>query len=308
MLNKKGIALETAVALIIGIVFLVVVLYILLKTGILSTFQSNLYGFMCTASSYGRGILIGLILMVWGILSIVIEVVMIISGGPAAVAGLVSLPGSTLELVKNVLRQTPPGGLTGAVFMLITFLSFSTLVTYLAVIPMVSNIPLLCPSTTIDVGTQDQKISEFKFLGEISASTVDCWNMYGGGSLDPLIGLDPPNPRECRILETYISNTTPMNVSRIYNYMRTAYGNNWLLGEDKLFVYCYLGNTVEKLGNKASDWVNKCSFDKARIYIMFRDKHDYDLIAYGTSVCNRKIFESDFDGVKDAMVWCIEKI
>jgi hypothetical protein len=123
-----------------------------------------------------------------------------------------------------------------------------------------------------------------------------------------LIGLDPPNPRECRILEVVVANTTPISVSSIYKYMHDSYNKSWPLGDKKLFVYCAVGNGVQELGNNASTWNNKCYFNQSRIFIMFRDKHDYDIVSYGTAVCGGKITSDDFGDVKDAMVWCIEKL
>jgi len=290
----------------------VVVLYIILRTGLLGAFQAQLYGLMCTASSYARGIIVGMILWVWGILSIVIEVIVIISGG---ITGITKWTGTGsgakifLQTFKEFYKEALKGGLqTAAGYGLIGLVSLTLAMSYVIILPLISGIPIFCPVVTLDIGTQDQKASEAKFLGEISAATVDCWNMFGGGAMDPLIGIDPPNPKECRILETYINNQTPINVSMIYNYTITSYNNSWPLGSDKLFVYCTIGGTFQELGNKPSDWTNKCSFNSARIYIMFRDAHDYDLVSYGTGVCQGKIPESAFSDVKDAMVWCIEDI
>jgi hypothetical protein len=306
LLNKKGIALETAVALIIGVVFLVVILYIILRTGLLGAFQTQVYGLMCTASSYARGILVGLIMTMWGAMSIALSVVIGISSGGSF--GVGTLTQTSTKLAKRLLQQTAAGGMGVAVFALISFLSLSTIMTYLAILPLISGIPLFCPAVTIDIGTQSQEASEIKFLGELSAATVDCWNMYGSGSLDPLIAIDPPNPRTCRIIEAYINNQTPINVTMIYDYTITSYGEKWPLGSDRLFIYCNRGGTFQDLGNDPNDWANKCSFDKARIYVMFRDSHDYDLVSFGTGICQGQIPEDDFSDVKDAMVWCIEDI
>jgi hypothetical protein len=309
MINKKGIALETAVALIIGIVFLVVVIFILLQTGLLSSFQTQIYGLTCTASAYGRSVLIGMIMQVWGPLSTVIEIIAVISGGlSGGTYALAKIGKTSLDLVRRLIKQAAIAGGGTALFALIGFLSISSILTYTALLPLVQSIPLFCPSVTIDVGTENQKASEPKFLGEIAAATTDCWNMYGSGALDPLFGVDPPNPRECRILETYVKNDTPMNVSRIYDYILVEYGKNWSLGEGKLFVYCNINNSFQKLGNNPTDWIGNCSFDQARIYVMYRDKHDYDLLSYGTAVCNGKIDTGDFDNVNDVIVWCIESI
>ena len=43
-MNKKGIALKTAMTLIMGVVFLVVILYILIQTGLLTSFVERING------------------------------------------------------------------------------------------------------------------------------------------------------------------------------------------------------------------------------------------------------------------------
>jgi hypothetical protein len=301
MLNRRGIALETAVALIMGIVFLVVVLFIVLGTGLLSAFQNQFYGLICTSSSYARGILVGLIMAVWSIVSLAIEIVVFLSGNVKS--GLVAL---TKSAIKKLLREQVGAGLGAGVFALIALLSVSLILTYLAVLPLISNIPLFCPSVTIDVGVPGNEVTLDKFHNEFSSATSDCWNMYGAGALDPLIGVDPPNPRLCRVLEAYIK--SPTNPKTVHDYMLGIYQKNWPFGSDRIFAYCYLGGNLNKLSNDVSTWGNQCQFDKARIYVMFRDKHEYDLLSYGTSVCGGQISEDDFGDVGDSMVWCIERI
>lgn len=305
ILDKKGIALETSVALIIGIVFLIVIIYILLQTGMLSTFQMQFYGLMCTASSYSRGIFIGIILWIWTIASIAITVVLAISG---ASKGAYMLKQTSTKLLSRILKQAAAMGAVAGVISIVSFLSLTVALVYVAIIPLTSGIPLICPAVTIDLGSQSNPATSEKFLSEVSASTIDCWNMYGAGSMDPLFAIDPPNPRECRTIESYIVSTTPSSPKQMYDYLYAAYNQSWPLGNSKLFAYCVIPGSIQNLGNNPADWAGECSFDKARIYIMFRDKHDYDLVAYGTAVCNGIIDAGDFGDIADAMVWCIEPI
>jgi hypothetical protein len=236
--------------------------------------------------------------LIWSIMSIIIEVMMVISGG---IKGVSVLKEGATSAIKYTLKQVISAGLGGAgLFALIGLISVSVILTYMTILPLLSNIPLFCPSVTIDVGTPQQNASTDKITQEIASSTMDCWNMYGAGALDPLTGIDPPNPRECRILETFLIGK--VNMTGVYNYMRNTYSKNWPFGNDRIFLYC-IGN----LGNDPTKW-DSCNFYKARVYVMFRDKHQYDLLSYGSAVCGGNIHEEDFGDVGDAMVWCVEGI
>lgn len=308
--NKKGIALETAVALIIGIVFLIVVIYMLLKTGLLSTFQVQFYGLVCTASTYGRGILVGMIMTVWTYLSIAITILIAISGG---MKGVNLLKSTSVVKLTRLIEQAKAFGVAAGVFGLIGFLSLTMILTYIAIIPLISNIPLFCPAVTISVGTQSQPASAEKLLGELSSSTVDCWNMYGAGTLDPLIGIDPPNPRECRIIQARLS--TPVTAKDYFDYMLKEYSRNWPFGSknDKISFYCDTYDYSPGKSVPISD-LHKCQFVNANIFIMYFDKHNYDLVSYGTGVCNGEpTLGEGLDALlgidaKDKIVICIEDV
>jgi hypothetical protein len=292
MMSRKGIAFQEAIYLIISMVFLVVVIYVMLTTGLLATFREQFFTIICTFSSYGRGVLVKAIWDVWKIMLVVMAVILAITSGGRTLATL----GASSIIFKQAIRTFTKMGSAGIILGALTGLDITMLLTYFMVTSILGTIPIICPVSTVDIGYDNSLAPPDKFYEIAGAHIEDTYNMFGKGDFDPIFGLDPPNPRTAFILETHLSRAADMGT--LYEKTTDAYKTNWNLGsKDNLKVYLYCYSSAQKqyiyYGNKPDTW-SLCSFDKARINLMYKDKHDYDLIAYGTSVCGGRI-QSDAD-------------
>lgn len=311
-MNTKGIALETAVKLIAGIVFLIVVMYMLLQTGLLTSFVERINTTVCTASSIGRGIILAMIWSFFQALLIILTFIQLISGIGGYGAGAVQASRAGF-FIKQALKNFALKGITATS---VLTLGVGTIAAYILIAKVFSAVPLICPTTVINVGAADNPTTIEDFYTVASSRTVDCWSMYGEGKFNPLWGKDPPNPRTCFILETHLEE--PTSIQDLYLDMRATYGDNWKLGEEKIWVYC---GSQDK-GKDFSDWSSSaCNIQNHKMYIMYYDKHPYDDISYfdggfgdpsGSAACDMRdsilnmnqVFEED----KDMIVWCIEPI
>jgi hypothetical protein len=294
MMSRKGIAFQEAIYLIISMVFLVVVVYVMLTTGLLATFREQFFTIICTFSSYGRGVLVRAIWDVWKIMLVVMAIILAIAGG-GSVFGLAGSAASLL-LFKQAIRTFTKMGSAGIILGALTGLDITMLLTYFMVTSILGTIPIICPVSTVDIGYDNSLAPPDKFYEIAGAHVEDTYNMFGKGDFDPIFGLDPPNPRTAFILETHLSRVADMGT--LYEKTVQAYKTNWnLCSKEDLKVYLYCYTSAEKkyiyYGNNPDTW-SLCSFEKARINLMYKDKHDYDLIAYGTSVCGGRI-QSDAD-------------
>lgn len=317
-MTKKGVALTVAIELIAAIVFAIIVLYILLKTGLLDVFKGYFGTFFCTISGYGRGVIIMVVWNIWQIMMIVMTVALLLSGN---VLGVGMAAGTVTEYaLKSALRSMVGSGM----LQVIAGISIVTLMTYMMVGLVFSNIPFICPEMTTSLGTSKTPVSVNKFLDTTSSKTIDCFSMMGGGKFDPLWGLDPPNPKTCFVIEAYL-NKKQLNdrfgheyitAYDIYNYTRYKYNNTWPFGSEnelRMELFCNVTPTGLPVRLSLDKW-NQCSFANARIFIMYFDKHDYDLISYATSVCKgvptiTENIQTFLDpNKKDGVVICVEPI
>jgi len=299
--KKAQASLETVVFLIAGILFLVVVLYMILGSGLLLNFSSQTNYFLCTISSSLRGVIVNVILSVWRVVGFVLSIYLNLTLGFSGVKSLTS------SAVKTVLKKVIIVGLPlldAALFAL----DISIIVVYMVIMPTLNTIPLLCSTDAVNIGDIDKPSDLNYFFNRVSSVTSDCYNMYGAGHFDPLFGLDPPNPRLCTVIRFNLEQKT--DASTLYTQMANFQKSNFAL-KDKIFLYCSSkGGSFyfAELNSTMPDSWKDCGFKKGTLNIMYLDKHDYDLFSYGTGVCNGAIDVDDMDltGENDAIVWCVE--
>ncbi len=298
---KKGVALETAVKFIVGIVFLVLIIFVLMQTGLLAAFKEQTAVMFCTFSAYTRDYFIKTI---WSLLSIALTMITIFTvliGGAGAlfqtgIRGITKVP-------KIILKDVAKGTLTRA----FSYLGIGSTIMLFVILTMFPKIPLMCPSLTIDVGFRSKPVDSDKFIETIASRTIDCYNMLGAGELNPLFGIDPPNPRICFTLETYIK--TEDNMKHVFDETYRLFNASWPLGKEpdlKLYLYC--GSTFK--GNNPDDWAD-CKVKDSRVYVMFLDRHDFDWTGSLSSAPCGGISVGpfgQFDPPHDAIVWCVEEI
>ena len=306
-----------------GIVFLVVVLYILITTGLLSSFTERLFVMVCTASALSRGVIIRMIMSIWQVIIIALTVAeMIAFAGSKKGAAAISEAkeageGLAAALRFAILRGAQMSSLAG----ILSILSLATVATYLMTNQVFPNIPLICETVSLDVGyseTGKQATAE-EFYAIAGSRTMDCWDMFGGGQWDPLWGQESKgkgtNPRTCFIIDAHLKPKEEgvypppyVTLKDLYEDSRHAYDKKWKLGSDKIYAYC----NKHAVGDDFNNWTGEdCQVKDSRLYIMYFDKHGYDLISYGSSACNIKNdwFSSDVtDESGDRVVWCLEKL
>lgn len=329
-MSKKGIAMETAIGLIMAVVFLVTIVYILLTTGLTGAFKEQFFNLICTFSAHMRALLIQSIMGVWKIMVGLMIVVMLMSGNVVQLGALGAetiSQGARLVLKKAVAAGS--GGTTGGITQIISGvlagIGVITIMTYFMISAIISPIPLICPVSTVDVGNVIFPAEAEEFYTTAGARTIDCWNIYGSGGLDPLIGVDPPNPRNCYTLEFHLSDDVDMRT--LFDDAKIKFNKTWELGTEdnpRIFLYCkssilpisgpnQIRDSDYKIDMTKGDvsvpfghW-SDCNLEKNkdyRMYIMFFDKHDYDVLSYGSGTCGG-IANWEVP-TRDAIFWCVE--
>lgn len=312
-------ALRYTIYLIAGIVFLAVIIFIVLKSGLVEAAKETMVTMVCTFSSYSRGMLISFIWKIASILIIVMTVMSIIAGASSLGARATLKIGSKILAKSTKLFYVFSGGMAAATSFL-RYLGISAFVSLMVIYVVFSHIPLICPAMTVDVGERDKPVSFDKFVNVFGSRTIDCWNMMGAGNVDPLWGLDPPNPKICFTLETHLD--TKVNMKQVFEQMYEDYKNSWKLGAPsklRMYLYCYTDNGYESFGNNPNNW-GGCKLQNSRIHIMFKDHHDYDLFSYGTAACGGAItkdiffervkpgIQNPFELEEDDIIICVDRI
>jgi hypothetical protein len=316
--NKKGIALDTAVSLIMGVVFLIVVIYILITTGLLSSFTERVFVTVCTASALARSVILRAIWSVWQVVIIALTVFeMIAFAGKGAASGAKVLgtvaKGEASLLLKSALISVAKWGAVTGLAGAITYLGFATIATYLMISNVFPKIPIACETISLDVGydSAGNQATAAEFYSIAGSRTVDCWDMFGAGKWDPLWGKDPPNPRACFVIDAHLkpdANGKYPTLEDLYINSSKTYDKKWKLGGDKIFAYC---KGVAKTDNFNSWGEDDCQIKNSRVYIMYFDKHEYDLNSYGSSTCgirNDWLANDVTDEDGDRVVWCVENL
>ena len=299
-MSKKGIALGVVVSLIAGVVFLVIAIFLILQAGLLATVKEQLAVMVCTFSTYSRNMFLNTIWTFVSGLLVAITIMSLISGasaGPGALKYLIST-----ATLKSAVKMIATTGLKAAGIGLMVFLSFDLIFILAVTAGIFPKIPLMCPATTINVGLHDKPVGVEDFVNTIGSRTMDCWSMMGSGNANPLWGLDPPNPRICFTLEVHLDEST--NMKNVGGMIYNKFNNSWPFGGcNNMNLYLYCGRDYK--GNNIDNW--DCNIQDNRIFILFRDKHDYDYISYDSSVCGGAINVGNFKD-KDNVVICVESI
>lgn len=273
---KKGIALETTVMFIAGIVFLVLVIFVLIYTGLYDMFLEQTSVLFCTFSVYARGTIMRVVETFLPYILAMITLLTILSAG--AIKGL-----EKGKLLKNVAIGARSAVTLGATALITAF-----------VFTAISGIPLFCTLNSID--TRGQQLDEFVEL--VGSRSIDTFNTFGGGSLNPLWGLDP-NPRAFYTI--YFDLEEEVDMSDVLNESYNKFSESWPFGhpsgEMNLHLYC--GNNYK--GDTIDDWEN-CKIQNGYLYISFLDKVPYDSeISYGSDLCNMNMISSSLLGIADRL-------
>lgn len=275
-MNNKAIIMSQVMFLILGIVGIIVVVYILIGQGLGGAVAAQTYGVTCTFSAYSRGIFIK---SVNGPIDMVQKAFRYTratyeAAGPTAGAGLL-LGGGFAN--KGLIQ----GAVSGDKF----------------IVSLLSTIPLMCPTQIADVGedTRGARASPEEFYTLFGRKILDAYDTFGHGGYDPLIGADPPNPRTYAVIEAHLSEQ--INLKDAYDFIKEEFtdeATSWFGSAEsaRIFVYCRDFNSEEyemqSLGNNPSNF-EKCSFDDARIYVMFKDNHEFERYTVGTHLCSPNI-------------------
>lgn len=303
-MSKKGIALNITVAFIAGIVFLVIAIFVVLQAGLLATVKEQIAVMICTFSTHSRNIFLNTIWAFVNAMLVVITIISLLSGMNAGEGALkYMLDKATAKTIAKIIAATglKAGGI--ALFALVSFDIIFILGVTMGVFP---KIPLMCPAVTVNVGLSDNPAEVDDLTKSLGSHIVDCWNMMGAGNANPLWGLDPPNPRICFTLEVHLKEQA--NMKEVGEAIYDRFNNTWPFGSKddmNLYLYCDDGNDATYKGNNFDNW--NCNIQDNRIFVLFRDKHDYDYISYDSSVCHGRINVGNFKD-KDNVVICVEPI
>jgi hypothetical protein len=257
-MNRRGIALETAVALILIAVSLAIAIIIIFSSGLVTNLQTAICTTLTTGSSFIRGFVIHWIWIFYGILI-------------GLVAAIIFLLGATCKAFP-----------IGTAFCAAIFAIFVAVLT-VAFTGLTSAIPLIsCPNPTIIKGVGScydtgQGVSAEIFSREIADRTVDCWAMYTQNAFDPLSGRDPPNPITCFVLNFKLQGPDGISMRNISEWM---VANNF--SRDGTTYAERLGHQPIPQNKDESLW-NKL-FKKGRIFIKYGD--DQIFPHWGSADCD----------------------
>ena len=299
-MSKKGVALNYIVGLIAGVVFLVITIFLILQAGLLAAVKEQLAVMICTFSTYTRNIFLNTIWSFVSGLLVVITIMSSISGASTGKGAFTYMLNTATK--KTVLKIIASTGLKAAGIGLLALFSINIIFILGVTAGIFPKIPLMCPATTINVGLHNKPAGVEDLVDTLGSRTEDCWSMMGSGDANPLWGLDPPNPRICFTLEVHLNQSA--NMKDVGEMIYNKFNNSWPFGgEDDMNLYLYCGDDYK--GNDISRW--DCNIQDNRTFILFRDKHDYDYLSYGSSVCNGAIDVDNFKD-KDNVVLCVEPI
>lgn len=287
---KKGMTLDVVTSLIIGIVFLGMVILLFMFTGLFNTFLEQLTVFICTFSSYSRGILLeALNILVGAFIPILIGLGALSAATAAASAKMAGL-GATIPAAAKITGAVSVSSIIGILF-------FTS----------IGMIPFICPTVSTNIGVRHSEEVEV-FAEYLGSRTVNTYNMLGGGNFNPLWGLDQ-NPRTFYAIHFQLDETT--NMSHIFQKIYAKHNQTWGMGTpDNLNIHLYCPGYET---NNPENW-GDCEFEKETLYtihIMFLDKHPYDFhMPYSSDSCNMRfgILFVDFPIERDTIIWCVENL
>lgn len=255
MKNNKGVALETAVSLILIAISLGIIIIILFQTGLISSLQVTVCTAFTTGGAWVRGFVIHWIWQFYWI--------------------LIGLVAAIMFLLGSTCRAFPIGtavcAAAFAVFVVILTVSFNNLT---AGLPLVycPNPPILHGYTT---GCSDNTagVSNDTFFREIADRSVDCWSMYTAGVYDPLSGKDPPNPVTCFVIDFKLKD--PVTMKDIAKWMSK---NDYSGG---VSYWSKAGGMIIPQNRDDALWTTPLV--KGRIFIKYGD--DYIWAKWGSADC-----------------------
>lgn len=285
-LNKRAIALMETMTLIISIVFLVMILYFFISKGVAGPVKGSTSELACTFSTYSRGLLVESLTGFLNMFEATARTTFLAGGmvagcvGGAAAGGLAGLgtgPMAVAAVPAGISVGCSAGGYAGGY----AALEFGESIADSYSLQFLSSIPMVCPASTENIGLPGKTETSNVLASKLGAKLFDTWRAMGQGAYDPIVGLDPPNPRTIFIIETHLNAQTDFN--ELINLARQNHPNDWPFGDEaadntRLYLYC-TGRSAYK----------DCSIQDSRIYIMYKDDHNYDKWTAGTSVCNGNI-------------------
>lgn len=268
-MDKKAILFGQVIFLIVAVLALVIVIYVLMAQGLGGAVSSQTFVMTCTMSSYSRGVIVKALspfLNMIGAAMLGVNAMTTYFDVDTLKYNLLS-PGLGVAVSEfNTLRALPEGMDNAISFKYFTL----------------SNIPFTCPSITLDVGKKDKRATPDEVYNDIGKAVTNAYDMMARGTLDPLEGADPPNPRTIFVLETHANQS--INLKDAYNWIKERFpeqSTEWFGNAEsaKIFVYC-----TEGIGNNPNDF-DKCEFKDARIYVLYKDEHGIAPYTSGTHLC-----------------------
>ena len=297
--KAQTLSLRNIMLAITAIVFVVVVFFMILGSGIVPVFTNVSAGFIRVAFSFTRGLIISLLWGLWSVTSSILLVyyslVSIAGSGGATIAGV-----AAVEVVATEV-------LVGQIF---------------------TSIPLVAPVSQVSVGYIEPVEMQDAAL-EIGSQSLDCYTQFGAGSFEPLWGVDPPNPRTCAVVK--VGTTKTMNMTYVLKNSSQAFGTRWRLGsvdEPKIYLYCKSPDfgidsdggfpegaevppslmsavKIKEFENNVEDW-SDCKLTKGTVYVMYTDIHPFDSRSYGSNIISdasgSRVEADDFEDLENDII------
>lgn len=253
-INKKGITLETAVALILMVLSLGIIIILLFSSGLISSLQSSICTFLTMGSSWVRGFVIS---SLWTIYWVIL--------------GLVA---SIMFLFGTTCRSAPPFSYAICAGIYAVFFAYLTV----AFTTLAGGLPLLtCPNPTIILGTANcsapEGVSNITFMREVADRSIDCWVMYASGQFDPLAGREPPNPVTCFVVDFKLKQ--PISAKNIAEWMSSTSYSRGTSYWERAGGMIVLQNNSKELWNQ--------TFLSGRLFIKYGDAET--LAKWGSADC-----------------------
>ena len=248
MVSKKGLSLSILAILILSLISLAVVLYIVIKAGLLSALRDIVCVNVTSISSMIRGIIIDLIWWFFGGVLLIVFFILFVFG--------------------SLCKAFP----IGTAICTAMYAAFAAIL-IIAIMDLMGMIPLFtCQTSDITIGDSVHHVAAVNFEKEVAARTVDCWNMYAKGRYDPLTGLSTPNPKTCFVINFNL--TSNINVSDILTYMAK---NNFTKGMD--YLTAAGGNPIVHINTTFStddaSILKTKNFHEGRLFIKYGDDFLY---------------------------------
>ena len=319
-MNKKGITLETAIALILIAISLAIIIILLLTSGLISSLQSIICTSLTTSTMFLRGFIVK---SIWDLFWIFVGLI----------TAIIWIFGS---FCKGFPVGTAVCAVMNAVFIGVLTASFMGLT---------SGLPILyCPNPTITVGPFSEDchsqvgVSKEVFFKEIADRSVDCWNMYARGEYDPLSGHEPPNPITCFVVDFRVR--SPVSINEIVDWMQVNnYSSNisylekagWAvvvqnnsetlwdknLTKGRLFIKYGDDETTPLWASADCDIYGASAFGVVNVGFMPPDRKEYykDFFSHGNPAvqlcqanCMSDFRANDCPGITDACLPCLQEI